>query len=394
MSLILGLVLILELLLVPAGSSAAPSGHLVLGGEDGDGTLLLVPTQVEEGPDGNLYVLDTGDAAIKVFTPTGEFLRGLGRQGEGPGEFQRTDGATFGFTPDGRLFFTESYGGHRWLTLLHLDGTLERTVSPQLDTIYGLAGAVALPDGRYLLDLGLDSRVQAQGEVYYYTVPQVLTVMDRDGALGPELVRTEHVMCVSTSPDGGTTTLPFLPPFCWLLDGEGNVVWTEGLSPRLSRYDLQGRRLPDLPTALPEPVPVTEQDLDHWKRNRRAMMQEQYPDWWARFGRAAEAYDKPLYPMPVLTRLTATPAGGLLAEGRAPSGGDGVPYWLLDPEGNLARTVTLPVFRLQLSAHHLLFFTSDDEGLTLVHAVVRPPDEAHALDRLADLLAPDTPGRR
>lgn len=374
-------------MLLAQGSGAGDAGHLVLGNQDQENPLLLLPRQVEEGPDGNLYVLDTGDAAIKVFSPAGEFLRSLGGPGEGPGEFQRIDGATFGFTPDGRLFFTEYYGGHRWLTLLHLDGTLDRTLSPQLDTIFGIAQAAALPDGRFLVQLALDNEVRAEGDVYLYAIPQALTIMDAAGALGPEIVHTRHIMAISTSPDGGTTTLPFMPPFCWLLDDEGQVVWTEGLSPRLSRYDLQGRQLPDLPTALPEPVAVTDRELDRWKSYRRAMMLEQYPDWWERFGRAAESYHKALYPMPVLARLTATPAGGLLAEGRAPLDGQEVPYWLLDPEGDLARSVTLPVFGLHLSAHHLLFFTSDEEGLTLVHAVARQPDEARALTRLAGLVA-------
>ena len=44
-------------------------------------------TSIALGPDGNLFVADAQAHEIRVFAPTGEFLRGFGRSGEGPGEF-------------------------------------------------------------------------------------------------------------------------------------------------------------------------------------------------------------------------------------------------------------------------------------------------------------------
>jgi hypothetical protein len=38
-------------------------------------------------PEGNIYVLDEGAADIKVFNGAGEYMRTIGRQGQGPGEF-------------------------------------------------------------------------------------------------------------------------------------------------------------------------------------------------------------------------------------------------------------------------------------------------------------------
>ena len=41
------------------------------------------------GPDGEIFVLDGSKTHIAVFSADGEFLRNIGRQGSGPGEFQR-----------------------------------------------------------------------------------------------------------------------------------------------------------------------------------------------------------------------------------------------------------------------------------------------------------------
>ncbi len=41
---------------------------------------------IEYGPDGNIYVLDRGAFSVFVYSPTGEFIRRIGKQGSGPGE--------------------------------------------------------------------------------------------------------------------------------------------------------------------------------------------------------------------------------------------------------------------------------------------------------------------
>lgn len=45
------------------------------------------PYRVRTGRNGNIYVGDGGEANIKIFSPNGTFLRSVGRQGKGPGEF-------------------------------------------------------------------------------------------------------------------------------------------------------------------------------------------------------------------------------------------------------------------------------------------------------------------
>jgi hypothetical protein len=44
---------------------------------------------VDVDNEGNIYVLDVGDALVKVFGGQGKFLRAIGRKGQGPGETER-----------------------------------------------------------------------------------------------------------------------------------------------------------------------------------------------------------------------------------------------------------------------------------------------------------------
>lgn len=81
-----------------------------LGGEtDSDEEFFGVIGTVLEGPDGTVYLLDQQLAEIKIFTGTGDYVRTIGREGEGPGEFRRPGGMIF--TPDGNLGVLQMMGG-------------------------------------------------------------------------------------------------------------------------------------------------------------------------------------------------------------------------------------------------------------------------------------------
>jgi hypothetical protein len=60
-----------------------------VGGDDEDGLLLALITEVCGDDKGNIYVLDSQLCNVHVFSPEGELLRTLFAQGEGPGETLR-----------------------------------------------------------------------------------------------------------------------------------------------------------------------------------------------------------------------------------------------------------------------------------------------------------------
>lgn len=77
------------------------------------------PTGLSFGPDGNLYVADTHNFRIMVFSPEGEILRQWGKFGEDGGSFiYPTDVA---FSGEGRIFVSE-YGGNDRISVFSEQG--------------------------------------------------------------------------------------------------------------------------------------------------------------------------------------------------------------------------------------------------------------------------------
>jgi hypothetical protein len=96
------------------------------GGEDDEEILFGIISDAEVGPDGNIYLLDAQLNEIKVLSPEGELLRSIGRQGEGPGEFQNAQ--QFTFLPDGNIGVAQVFPGK--LIGLKPDGSPGKDIEP------------------------------------------------------------------------------------------------------------------------------------------------------------------------------------------------------------------------------------------------------------------------
>ncbi len=96
------------------------------GGEDDEEVLFGLVTDLAMGPDGNIYLLDAQMMDIKVFSPAGKLLRTIGRQGEGPGEFQGAQQIVF--RPDGTVGVAQVFPGK--LVGLKTDGTPAKDFEP------------------------------------------------------------------------------------------------------------------------------------------------------------------------------------------------------------------------------------------------------------------------
>lgn len=67
---------------------------------------LFQPTNIAVGPDGDLYVVDTGNFRVQRFTADGRFLRSYGEVGSTPGSFARPKGIAL--DKAGRLYVVDS----------------------------------------------------------------------------------------------------------------------------------------------------------------------------------------------------------------------------------------------------------------------------------------------
>lgn len=88
------------------------------GGEDG-GVIFGMMIDSLADPDGNVYLLDSQLCHVEVFSPTGEHLRTISREGEGPGEVSSPRSVVI--MPAGDLGILELQPAH--FVVMGLDGT-------------------------------------------------------------------------------------------------------------------------------------------------------------------------------------------------------------------------------------------------------------------------------
>ena len=363
---------ILATILLLAFASLASAQEVIILGAPGQGGELGIPGGILEGPDGNIYVYDESDAFIKVFSPKGQFLRKMAGEGQGPGEIQRRDSVSIGFTADKKLFFTEFFRGHRWITYLQLNGELDKVLKIDLPGSFGIPDAVALPDGGFLAEFHVLGEPVKQKDYFLYKSPIKLSRLDAEGKIAAEIRKAEHLTRISYRPDGADSPVPYVPSFAWCLDKENTVLFSDGQGIAIEVYDLGGKRLPDLQTQLPEPEKVRGKDLDRWREERKQGNIERNPGWWHQFGSVVEKYTQSIYKFkPLVSGLAATQEGSILVSGSYDYEDSSREYWLLDRSGKIVAQLRASAGRIVLSERFVFVVTSDAEGNIRVSCLKR-----------------------
>ena len=360
--------------------------HFILANEEGIG-FLVYPRQIEEGPDGNIYAFDSSDSLIKVYSPEGKYLRKIGGKGQGPGELQRADGATFGFTPDGKLYFTEYIRGHRWITLMELSGEFNKVLTPEISKEFGINSAFPLNDGGFLVHLSFTSRPERKKDYFLYRNPRALVRINSNGKIISEIIKMEYFTMISSISDGATSGLPFIPVFTWTPFKNSTVIFADGTSKNLKIYDYNGKFIREIVTTLPEPDKVTGKDLNVWRKRREELMTGRDKYWYDRWGKVIEKYKKSIYEKkPNLSGISLTPDGNILITG--PSGYEErkINYWLLENNGKTLTRISLEGWGLRISEHFIFFMTSDEDENILVHCIKRKGTEKEDLSRIEGTL--------
>ena len=182
---------------------------------------------------GRFYATSNHDPTIAVFDGRGRFLRTIGRQGQGPGEFVRRPLMLFG--PGDSLYAI--VGDTRRMTVFSPEYEVARTVT--LSTT--LSSAVRLPDGRFLLS-GLSRSAESIGHP--------LHLVDQQGA---------HVRSFgsTTVPDryGGTVRMgrdALIDAARRLAAPVGPNLWTAKFNDYvLEQWSLDGRKLAQMIRQVP-----------------------------------------------------------------------------------------------------------------------------------------------
>jgi len=374
------------LMFFPFTSYSLEKDHFFIGREDGDG-FLAMPRHVQEGPDGNIYVFDWGDFFIKVYSPEGRYLRRIGGRGQGPGEVQRADGASFGFTLGGKLYFTEFFRGHRWITFMELSGEFIRVLSPEINESFGISDAVPLEDGGFLVHFTFSSKPEMKKDYFLYKSPRSLVRIDSKGKIISEIIETKYYTMISSVGDGATSNLPFIPVFEWVPFKDDTVLFADGMSKNFKVYDYKGNLIREIETALPAPEKVKSSELNAWRRLREELLMQRDPRWYSRFGRVIEKYKKSLYDKPNVRGVSLTPDGNLIVAGPVHFEETERDYWLLDEKGKMLVQMRLAVWGIRMCEHFIFFLTTDEDQNELVHCVKRKASEKEDFLRLKDFSA-------
>lgn len=164
------------------------------GGEDDEEVLFGLISSVITDPEGNLYALDAQLAQIMVFSPDGELLDTLGRQGTGPGEFQAPQ--QLALLPTGDIGVSQIFPGK--LVGLNLDGTPSREITIGDPAAGGFAALVNVRSGGGNLvlsgiDIGFDQETFSQNRHHF------VRSYDTDGNVLHEYIDKDHVWTFNQS---------------------------------------------------------------------------------------------------------------------------------------------------------------------------------------------------
>jgi outer membrane protein assembly factor BamB len=78
--------------------------ELSIGEEERENYIFDSPSEIRVGKEGKIYVSDWGFTNVRCFDKNGQYLRTIGRKGQGPGEFESI---RFNLSNDGKIYFMD-----------------------------------------------------------------------------------------------------------------------------------------------------------------------------------------------------------------------------------------------------------------------------------------------
>jgi len=222
-------------------------------GDEGSGFLFGMISQVREDAEGNIYVMDAQLSDVHVFSPGGEHLRTLFREGEGPGEIRGPrdlvllDDGRVGLVQEmpGKLVFVDRLGNPAGELRIDGEGTSHGGFCQTFS---------AFTDGEQLLVAGFLQRPGDGAGTMAQT--SFLSSFAPDGTRLVDFATRENTISLA---DFVFEEAKLLTPFWWnAAVGPNGLVY---VAPDLQRYRLEVRA-PD-----GRLVRVIERDYEPWRRS-------------------------------------------------------------------------------------------------------------------------------
>ncbi len=163
------------------------------------------PRQVVADPSGRMFVLDAGNSRVQVFDPDGEYIRTLGREGQGPGELSRP----FGIAIAGDHLVVHDFSNGRFV-VWSLEG--EYIHDRRFEEGRGPSGLIGLESG---LLLGRDTVRQPSEESREFSLQRELAIFSQEAEIVRRLQRFPRFKPVAIQramPGGGVMTVSTSAP--------------------------------------------------------------------------------------------------------------------------------------------------------------------------------------
>lgn len=311
--------------------------------------------------EGNVYYLDVQANNIKKFDASGTFLKVIGRQGLGPGEFQ----SPMRFTCSRDRIFVWDMMNMR-ISLLTLDGEFIKSVRHSFNKEGHVMRLRALPDGNILIELEKryrDPKKPQDNSIELYS-PEM------------EHIKTIYIQPVwryiMGIPDLPSIPQPFSPLVYWNTSPKGRIALGFSKEYKIEVFDASEGFLFDF-THSYEPIEVTQKDKDAYSRNilsatttGRGTLRRKEPS------PAMKKYRKfPDY-KPAFNRIVIDSEENILVSTYREKSNENYKYFdAFDPEGNYISTVQinsslsfLALYEAPFSDRCFWVRHSDKEGYT------------------------------
>lgn len=172
--------------------------------------------------DGRIFVLDLKDKKLKIFDSTGEMLKELGREGQGPGEWLIPAGLQLLF--DQTLIVND--GGNRKLIFMDLEGNILGEISYAKKQM--MLRVTIFEDGSNCL--GVEMGMAADGMSYDIAV--------YDGEFN-QLFKIDSLQM--PLPFGDVKINPFESLYDYSIDPQGNIIYGRGTDYEIKYFTKEGK---------------------------------------------------------------------------------------------------------------------------------------------------------
>lgn len=236
--------------------------ELRLTADQGDDYIWVGPTcQVVPDYKGNLYVLDTREKRVLAFDANGKFVRVVGKQGPGPGEFQVPQ--SLQIFPDGTGIVQELVGPT--VTVNHFDESMNYKDRKQTTSMTGLLQGVVYAPSKKVMWANKINVDMAQGKMLTDT-----GLLDADAKA---LIKVAHYEMMAMNP-GRVTDPEFWVEFMseqfriglhglagmGAFDQEGNLYTAINGKYHITKYDTNQQKTMEISRKY-KPVAYTEEQV-------------------------------------------------------------------------------------------------------------------------------------